>query len=229
MEDRSKHLDFTSVVQTVVLIVLEAILTFLLDSDSRSKKLAQRLIKQQALVELRVSFPSAVIFVTFTSKGVLLDAKRPERPIDAVIMASLKDLIHGFFIAPAASLRRIQIDGPIELIEELRILMGSFNVQKMIRHLLNSEWFKSLVVPTKNVNGNSDTIFTGRSSRHQNALIQKLNEQQLLVDQMNIEVKEQIYVIDKLRKRMKKIIIMGVALLVCLAIGLITTLVDLWY
>ncbi len=229
MEDRSKHFNFKSALQTLALVVLEAILTFLLDSDSQSKKLAQRLIRQQALVELRVFFPSTVIFVTFTSRGVLLDAIRPERSIDAVIMASLTDLIRGFFAAPAASLRRIQIDGPIELIEELRILMDSFNVQKMIKHLLDSERFKSFLVPTKDVNEDGETLLNGRSKRNQSALVKKLNQQQLLVDQMNLQAKEQVYVIDQLRKRMKILMTIGAVLVGCLTVGLIATLTYFWY
>ncbi len=228
MEDRSEHLNFASVVQSVALIILEAFLTFLLQSDRQSKKLAQHLIQQQALVELRTSFPSSVIFVTFTSRGVLLDAKRPERHIDAVIMATFKDLVHGFFTAPATSLRRIQIDGPIELIEELRILMSSFNLQKIINHWLESDWFKSILVPTKTVDEDGEPS-SGRSSRSQRALIKKLNEQQLLVDQMNLQAKEQLYVINQLHRRMKILTTVGLALLTCLVIGLIATLIHFWH
>ncbi len=226
MEDRSEHLNFASVMQTIALVVLESFLTFLLQSDRQSKKLAQHLIKQQALVELRTSFPSTVIFVTFTSRGVLLDAKKPERSIDAVIMASFKDLVYGFFTAPASSMRRIQIDGPIELIEELRVLMSSFNLQEIINHWLQSDWFKSLLVPTKTVDENGDPISSGGSSRHQRALIKKLNDQQLLVDQMNLQAKEQMYVIEKLHKRMKVMMIIGIMILVGLVAGLAGTLIH---
>lgn len=229
MEDRSEHLNFASVVQTIALVILEAFLTFLLQSDRQSKKLAQHLIQQQALVELRTTFPSIIIFVTFTSRGVLLDAKKPERSIDAVITAPFKDLIHGFFTAPASSMRRIQIDGPIELIEELRVLMSSFNLQEIINHWLQSDWFKSLLVPTKNVDANGDAIPSSRSSRHQRALIKKLNDQQLLVDQMNLQAKEQLYVIEKLHKRMKLYMIIGLILLSSLSVGLVATLIHFWH
>jgi hypothetical protein len=225
MEDRSDQLNFANIVQTMTLVVLEAFLTFLLESDRRSKRLAQHLIQEQALVELRTSFPSAVIFVTFTSRGVLLDAKRPERAIDAVITAPLKDLIHGFFTAPASSMRKIQIDGSIELIEELRVLMSSFNLQEIINHWLQSDWFKSLLVPNKTVDDNGEPISNGHSSRHQRALLKKLNEQQLLVDQMNLQTKEQLYVIAKLHKRMKILITIGFIILVCLIAGLAGTLI----
>ena len=226
MEDRSEHLNFASVVQTIALVILEAFLTFLLQSDRQSKKLAQHLIQQQALVELRTSFPSIIIFVTFTSRGVLLDAKKPERSIDAVITAPFKDLIHGFFTAPASSMRRIQIDGPIELIEELRVLMSSFNLQEIINHWLQSDWFKSLLVPTKNVDENGDAIPSGRSSRHHRTLIKKLNDQQLLVDQMNLQAKEQLYVIEKLHKRMKFMMIMSGIILITLIAVLAGTLIH---
>ncbi len=229
MEDRSEHLNFASVVQTVALVILEAFLTFLLQSDRQSKRLAQHLIQQQALVELRTSFPSIVIFVTFTSRGVLLDAKKPERAIDAVITASFKDLVHGFFTAPASSMRRIQIDGPIELIEELRVLMSSFNLQEIINHWLQSDWFKSLLVPTKTVDENGDPISSGRSSRQHRTLIKKLNDQQLLVDQMNLQAKEQMYVIEKLHRRMKLYMMIGLVLLGSLSAGLIATLIHFWH
>lgn len=225
MEDRSEHLNFSSVIQSITLIVLEAFLTFLLKSDRQSKRLAQNLIHQQALVELRTTFPSTVFFVTFTSRGVLLDAKQPERPIDAVVTATFKDLIYGFFTAPVSSLRRIKIDGPIDLIDELRILMSSFNLQQIINHWVQSDWFKSLLLPTKDVDEDGEYISHGRASRGQRALLKKLNEQQLLVDQMNLQTKEQLYIIAKLHKRMKILITIGFIMLVSLATGLIGTLI----
>ncbi len=225
MEDRSEHLNFASVIQSITLIVLEAFLTFLLKSDRQSKRLAQNLIHQQALVEIRTSFPSTVVFVTFTSRGVLLDAKQPERHIDAVITATFKDMIYGFFTAPVSSLRRIKIDGPIELIDELRVLMSSFNLQQIINHWVQSDWFKSLLVPNKDVDENGEPVSSGRTSKSQRALIKKLNEQQLLVDQMNLQTKEQLYVIAKLHKRMKILITIGFIILVCLAAGLAGTLI----
>lgn len=225
MEDRSEHLNFSSVIQSITLIVLEAFLTFLLKSDRESKKLAQNLIHQQALVELRTTFPSTVIFVTFTSRGVLLDAKQPERHIDAVITATFKDMIYGFFTAPASSLRRIKIDGPIELIDELRVLMGSFNLQQIINHWVKSDWFKALLVPTKDIDEGGESTSTGRTSHSQRALIKKLNEQQLLFDQMHLQTKEQLYVITKLHQRMKILMMICFIMLVCLAVGLVGTLI----
>lgn len=225
MEDRSEHFNFASVIQSITLIVLEAFLTFLLKSDRQSKRLAQNLIHQQALVEIRTTFPSTVVFVTFTSRGVLLDAKQPERHIDAVITATFKDMVYGFFTAPVSSLRRMKIDGPIELIDELRVLMSSFNLQQIINHWVQSDWFKSLLVPNKDVDENGDPISHGRTSRSHRTLIKKLNEQQLLVDQMNLQTKEQLYVIAKLHQRMKLMMTIGFIVLFALAAGLVGTLI----
>ena len=225
MEDRSEHLNFASVIQSIMLIVLEAFLTFLLKSDQRSKKLAQVLIHQQALVELRTSFPSTVVFVTFTSRGVLLDAKQPERSVDAVITATFKDMIYGFFTARASSLRHIKIDGPTKLIDELRILMSSFNLQQMINHWVQSDWFKSILIPKKDVDEEGHPISRGHTSRGHYALVKKINEQQLLVDQMSVLSKEQFYIIAKLQKRMRMLITISCIVLVCLAAGLGGTLI----
>jgi len=163
--------------------------------------------------------------VTFTSRGVLLDAKQPERHIDAVITATFKDMIYGFFTAPASSLRRIKIDGPIELIDELRVLMGSFNLQQIINHWVKSDWFKALLVPTKDIDEDGESTSNGRASHSQRALIKKLNEQQLLFDQMHLQTKEQLYVIAKLHQRMKILMMIGFIILVCLAVGLVGTLI----
>lgn len=226
MEDRSEHFNFASVIQSITLIVLEAFLTFLLKSDRQSKKLAQNLIHQQALVEVRTTFPSTVVFVTFTSRGVLLDAQQPERQVDAVIIATFKDMVYGFFTAPASSLRRIKIDGPIELIDELRILMSSFNIQQMINHWVQSDWFKSLLVPNKDEDSDDEPDSHSNSKRSQRALIKKLNEQQLMVDQMNLQTKEQLYIIAKLHKRMKLMMTVGFILLFALTATLIGILVH---
>ena len=107
--------------------------------------------------------------------------------------------------------------------------MSSFNLQEIINHWLQSDWFKSLLVPTKTVYENGDPIPSGRSSRHQRALIKKLNDQQLLVDQMNLQAKEQLYVIEQLHKRMKLYMIIGLVLLGSLSAGLIATLIHFWH
>ncbi|WP_410211278.1 hypothetical protein [Aquirhabdus sp.] len=226
MVDRSEHISLVDLVQSIVLIVLEALLTFLLKSDQESKKLAQNLIKQQALVELRTSLPSMVIFVTFTSRGVLLDAKKPARPIDAVISASFKDLLHSFMTAPASSLKKIDIDGPIELIDDLRVLMGSFNLQQIINHWIQSDWFKSLLLPTKDIDENGEPIaHHGRASSRHRQLLKKLNEQQILVDQMSLQAKENAFVIHQLNRQIKMLIVAGIVLMGCLIASLIGTLI----
>jgi len=226
MVDRSEHLNLMDLVQSFVLIVLEAFLTFLLQTDRQSKKLAQNLIQRQALVELRTTMPALVVYVTFTARGVLLDRKQPARPIDAVVTGSLKDIVHGFFTGTATSLRRIGIDGPIELIEELRTLMNSFNLQEMINHWIQSDWFKSLLLQSKNVDENGDVIDNGsRASRRQRELMKKLNEQQLLVDRMTIQSKEQVFVITQLHRQIKMLIILGFVFCGVLTAGLIGTLV----
>lgn len=104
--------------------------------------------------------------------------------------------------------------------------MSSFNLQEIINHWLQSDWFKSLLVPTKNVDENGDAIPSGRSSRHHRTLIKKLNDQQLLVDQMNLQAKEQLYVIEKLHKRMKFMMIMSGIILITLIAVLAGTLIH---
>jgi hypothetical protein len=229
MGDRSEHLNLIDLVQSVVLIVLEALLTFLLKSDLQSKKLAQHLIQQQALVEVRTHLPEMVFFITFTQRGVLLDAKKPERQIDAVVMASFMDLVHAFFTAPASSLKKINIDGAVELIDELRVLMNSFNLQQIINHWLQSDWFKSLLLGAKEINEDGESVSkSGRASSKQRALLKKINEQQLLVDQLSIQAKEQSYVIARLHRRMRIYMITGLVFVACLILALIASLIYLW-
>lgn len=103
--------------------------------------------------------------------------------------------------------------------------MSSFNLQQIINHWVQSDWFKSLLVPSKDVDEDGEPISHGRTSRSQRTLIKKLNEQQLLVDQMNLQTKEQLYVIAKLHKRMKLLITIGFVLLASLTAGLVGTLI----
>jgi len=224
VDKRSEHLNFFHLLHTLVLIVVEASLTFLLKSDQESRKLAQNLIRQQALVELRTSFPATVTYVTFTAKGVLLDSEKPARPIDAVVSASFTDLMHGFLTAPASSLKRITIDGSIEFIEELRVLMHSFNIQQIFMHWMKSDWIKALILPEEDESGNKRSH---RASRKQRELMKKLNEQKNLMDQMSLQAKEQAFVIAQLNRQIKMLIVAGLVLFALLMTGFVGAFVFL--
>lgn len=200
-------------IYSVVLIVLESLLTFLLHHDRYVRQLAIGLVARQAVIEIRTYLPAETLYATFTDKGVLLDFKLPDgRTMDGRLTASFTDLVRGFVSAPPAVLDKLQLEGDHEVIGELRQLMESFNLQ----HLLNSWWRYGVF---------------GKSSRKENKniqrikpLLKKIEDQKKQIDTFALQQHEDAYALRQLQYRYNRLKWSALAVMTVLLIALLISL-----
>ena len=117
------------ILQTILLIFLESLLTFLLKTDRGSRQVAKTLIQRRAVIEVRTYLPAENFYASFTNKGVLLDFDLPAScKVDGVVTASSPDMLRAFMSAPASVLEKIRVEGDADVVSDLRHLMHIFNV-----------------------------------------------------------------------------------------------------
>lgn len=181
-------------IYSVVLIVLESLLTFLLHHDRYVRQLARGLIAREAVIEIRTYLPAETLYATFTDKGVLLDFKLPAgRSMDGRVTASFSDLVRGFVSAPPAILAKLQLEGDTEVIGELRQLMESFNLQ----HLLNSWWRYGVFGKSADKDN--------KTNQRVKPLLKKIDEQKKQLDTLTLQQHEQAYVLRQLQYRYNRL------------------------
>lgn len=217
MSEQQQHDDdHRHPVQTVLLIILESLITFLLKTDRSSRQQARALIQREALIEVRTYFPADTFYATFTSKGVLLDFSLPEgRMIDGIVTASIPDLTRAFMTAPPQILEKIRVEGDDELVESLKALMNLFNIQHIMRNWWRGVWGdddQAEQEPKYNV-------------KRMRRLQKQADEQQKTIEGLNLQLHEQAYQYRQLQYRYQRALWMagtiGVVLLFIIAFLLI--------
>lgn len=194
-EQEQRDDDHRHPVHTVLLIILESLITFLLKTDRRSRQQAHALIQREVVIEVRTYFPADTFYATFTSKGVLLDFGLPEgRMIDGVVTASIPDLTRAFMTAPPHILEKIRIEGDDELVEALRSLMNLFNIQHIMRNWWRGVWGdeeQQEKEPKYNV-------------KRMRRLQHQLDEQHKTIEGLNLQIHEQTYQYRQLQYRYQR-------------------------
>ena len=197
MSEQQQHDDdHRHPVQTVLLITLESLITFLLKTDRSSRQQARALIQREALIEVRTYFPADTFYATFTSKGVLLDFSLPEgRMIDGIVTASIPDLTRAFMTAPPQILEKIRVEGDDELVESLKALMNLFNIQHIMRNWWRGVWGdddQAEQEPKYNV-------------KRMRRLQKQADEQQKTIEGLNLQLHEQAYQYRQLQYRYQRL------------------------
>ncbi|MEC7118400.1 MAG: hypothetical protein VXW65_00650 [Pseudomonadota bacterium] len=182
-----------SMMHTILLIVLESLLTFLLRHDSNSSRLACHLIARNAVIRVRTHLPADTFYATFSHHGVLLDHQQPDGQFLATVDASIPDLVRAFLTAPPHVLDHILIHGEDELVDELRQLMSVFNLSHMIKNWFSIPWFG------RHGDGHQDIPPT-RQQRIK-PLLKRIDEQKKQIEQFHIQVKQQQYELEHLQSK----------------------------
>ncbi len=205
-------------VQTVLLIILESLLTFLLKTDRLSRQQAHTLIQREVIVEVRTYFPADTFYATFTDKGVLLDFSVPEgRIIDAIVTASIPDLTRAFMTAPPQILEKIHVEGDDELVQSLHALMRLFNVQHIMRNWWRGVW------------GGDDSDWVEKEPKYNvkrmRRLQKQVDEHHKTIESLGLQLHEQTYQYRQLQYRYQRAIwiagFIGIMLVLIIAFLLI--------
>ena len=180
----------TSTLLSLVLIVFESLLTFLLRHDDASQRLAERLVARHAVIRIRTHLPAYTFYATFSHHGVLLDEQPPETEYLATVDGSIPTLFRAFMTAPPEILDGILIHGDDELVNELRQLMNAFNISNMLSNWIRLPWF-----------GRAKNAAPQPAAKQQRVkpLLKRIDEQKKQIEQLNITIKQQAYDLQQLQ------------------------------
>lgn len=203
-----------SALASVVLIMLETLITALLRADRVSRQIARPFIQDHAVLQIHTRFPNMVFYVSFTEKGVLFDWLRPPRAtITGTVSASLMDLTRGFLTAPSHVLDQIQIEGSLETVQRIEALMHTFNLQRILKSGWQFFW--------KN-DSKDDTETPSRRNRstRSSTLVRQIEQQNKMLEQLNLQLLEQRNDFRQLQTRHARMMALAIGLAVMLVITL---------
>lgn len=187
----------TSTLLSIVLIVFESLLTFLLRHDTASQRLAERLIVRQAVIRIRTHLPAYTFYATFSHHGVLLDHQAPDTECLATVDSSVPTLFRAFMTARPHILDDILIHGDEELVAELRQLMTAFNISNMLSNWFSFPWFGKFTAQNQPEIPKQQRI---------KPLLKRIDEQKKNIEQLNITVKQQAHELQQLKFQYKRLI-----------------------
>ena len=192
-----------SALASVVLIVLETLITALLRVDEVSRQIALPFIRRHAVLRVNTQFPALVFYASFTEKGVLFDLIEPPRAvITGTVTATLADLVRGFLTAPSHVLDKIQIEGDLDTVQRIETLMQTFNLERIVKNSWQMFW-KSEPEAKE-----SRKTRPGRSS----TLVRKLEQQHKLLEQLNVQLLEQRNDLKDLQVRYARMMVLAIGL-----------------
>ena len=191
--DDESHAAQSGMTFSLVLIVFESLLTFLLRHDPQSQRLAEKLIAQQAVIRIRTHLPAYTFYATFSHHGVLLDDQANAPDYVATVDASVPTLLRAFMTAPPHILDSILIHGADDLVADLRQLMTAFNINNMLSYWLSFPWF------------GRDKTTTQPPAKQQRVkpLLKRIDEQKKQIEQLNVTVKQQAHELQQMQFQYK--------------------------
>lgn len=189
----------TSIVLSIILIVFESLLTFLLRHHAPSQRLAERLVADHAVIRIRTHLPAHIFYATFSHHGVLLDEQAPDQPYLATVDGSVPSLFRAFMTAPPQILDSILIHGDEELVSELRELMQAFHLSNILSSWVGFPWF-----------GKHRTAATAAQPAYKQQrikpLLKRIDEQKKQIEQCQVTIKQQAHQLQHLQSRQMLVI-----------------------
>ena len=206
---QSQHRDQDpQLLQSIVLIVLETIFTFILKYDRVVRLHTRALVERQLSLRVNTYLPNMTFYVRFTSKGVLFDRNATEAH-DLEINTSVIDFVQIFLFSNQKSLRSLRIQGDQTAAEQLKDALIHFSAPKLLSDWKN--WFSRL-------NNDEDTV---TSSRRIAPLLKKIDYQRSQVNAMRVEVKQYKSQIRHLKSRQYWLNVLFLSIITVLSVVLI--------
>ncbi len=213
MNDSQQDKNNPPMLQSLVLIFLETIFTFILKHDRIAQIHAKPFIKLRITISVNTFLPSKVFFMTFDPKGLLFDLQKPEeieKP-QLTIYASGLDLIKIFFTGNKESIEKIGLSGEEHLHGEFRLLMESLSLPS-----LASDW--------KNWLSEEDEVSATLPQRTAKPLMERMEQQRIEIRQLTIQTKEYQYDLKALQRKYKIMTRLYWLIIILLSISFLTTL-----
>lgn len=178
--------------RSIILIILETFITFVLKHDRMVRTHARPFIKQHISVQFNTFLPSDIFFITFTNKGVLFDHAEPQHPKPKMmIYAATFDLVKVLLTGSEKSLERLRLLGEEDLHEEFLMFLRSISLPNLFADWKN--WFTN----------NENTTQRAVPQRNIEPLLKRIEQQQITISQLNLKVKEYEYDLKSLERKHK--------------------------
>ncbi len=133
-QDEQASSSVTHSLQTLLLIVIESLLTLLLRFDSPLRKHAYPLATKGSLIAIRSYLPHDEVYLTFTFKGVLLDSQMPEHKqrADVIVNAHSFEIVNAMLSDKQQAVDKLQIRGEKEQAELFREFLYELSINSFI-------------------------------------------------------------------------------------------------
>ena len=203
-------------VQSIILIVLETFLTFVLKHDRMARRYAKPFIKQHISIQFNTFLPSDVFYATFTNKGLLFDHFEPQHPKPQIMVyASSLDLLRVLLTGGEGSIHRVRLMGEEDLHEEFRMFLRSISLPTLFADWKN--WLKKL---------EPEDAEHKLPKRSVEPLLKRIEEQQSTINQLNLQTKELQY---DLKTLQRKHTTSNVIYSLIIAVLIVSIATILWY
>ncbi|OUY07380.1 hypothetical protein [Acinetobacter populi] len=214
MNDSQQNKNNPHLLQSLVLIFLETVLTFVLKHDRIAREHAKPFIKSKICIQFNTFLPSEVFYVTFDQKGLLFDFHQPQH-VEApqfVISASGLDLFRILLTGSESSIRKIRMTGEEHLHDEFRILLSSLSLPAVTRDWKN--WLAADDVSTKIPKQSIESLF------------KRIEQQRSQINQLTIENKSYQFDLKTLQHKYKLMCTIFGLIIFILLVSIVTLL---WY
>ncbi len=192
---------------SIILIILETIVTFLLKHDRASRLHAKSFVQHNVTIAFKTFLPASDFYVTFDNKGILFDPELTEKnQVETfTVSASSIDLVRFLLTGNDRHLRRVRLFGGEEWHDQFRLFMHSLTLP-----MLFADWKSWLSKQQSN----------NLPQRSLEPLLNKLELQRSEISQLELQVKEQRYDLQQLERKLKNTHRLYLLLIFIFAIGI---------
>lgn len=162
----------------MAMVSLETVFTTILHHDRIIALQTKKFVDQKIVLKINSYLPFFDFYVQFTEHGILFDLEAPEKAVDLDIRTTLNDLIKIFILGNRRRIRTMRIEGDPILKDQFRDLAILFSLPKVI-----ADWRQWLNEPVED----GDLL---SSKKRITPLLEKLDEQRVKIDDLQVEVKQ---------------------------------------
>ncbi|MEG0483347.1 MAG: hypothetical protein RR575_01620 [Acinetobacter sp.] len=182
----------TRLLLNIVMIILETIYSFVLKHDRVVRLQAKTFVAQQITVKVNSYIPYFDFYIQFTDRGILFDLQPFEKEADLTASSTLLDLVQIFVFANRRSMKKMRLEGSVELKDQFRDLVVHLTAPKLL-----SDWKQWLTHPD---NDNE----TRASKKRIAPLLEKIDQQRSKINTLQVEVKQYQNRIKRMKQNQKR-------------------------
>ncbi len=122
---------------SVVLVVLETLLTLLLRFDPNLRQLVYPLAQQNTVVCIHSYVPHVTVYATFTVNGILLDSQlQPSQTVDVTINGFTWQIAQAIFTNNTKVVKQLQIRGELDKVAQIEAFFQSLGLNSVIQNII---------------------------------------------------------------------------------------------